>query len=114
MGTGGRCCRAPGLQGCGDAEIRAFGNLGLGARLRVCRTTEMDIWMQVCRRAWLWDCRDTELGRHEVTGHRGMLGWRAVGSKAAGLLSGEAEGLRSGSAGLRDCVLGWERCGMGR
>lgn len=31
-----------GLLGCGDAEIRASGNLGLGARLRVCRATEMD------------------------------------------------------------------------
>lgn len=33
-------------------------------------------------------------------GHREMSGWRAVGSKAAGVLSGGAAGLRSGDAGL--------------
>lgn len=31
------------LLACGDAEFRAFGNLGLGARLRFCRATGMDI-----------------------------------------------------------------------
>lgn len=45
MGTGARHSR---LLGCEGAGIRAFGNLGLGARLRICRAAEMDAGLPVC------------------------------------------------------------------
>lgn len=43
--------RAAGLLGCGDAEIQAFGNLGLGAEaagLQGCRNGHWDAGLPVC------------------------------------------------------------------
>lgn len=120
MGTAGRHCRAPGLQGCWHLGMLKFGHLGIWGLVLGCGSAGLQEWTFGCRyagvlgcgRAWLY--RDIELGRHEASGcwAQGNVGLEGRGIQHPRLLSGGAEGLRRGVQGL--CGAARLHAGLGK